>query len=66
MNGEARRIGNSVRRLCSTLSGNEDVMYIIVGLGNPGKEYQNTRHNIGFQVIDAIAEKPYHSEGKKA
>lgn len=57
MNGEARRIGNSVRRLCSTLSGNEDVMYIIVGLGNPGKEYQNTRHNIGFQVIDAIAEK---------
>lgn len=32
-------------------------MYIIVGLGNPGKEYQNTRHNVGFQVIDAIAEK---------
>ncbi len=32
-------------------------MYIIVGLGNPGREYQNTRHNIGFQVIDAIAEK---------
>ena len=35
----------------------EEVMYIIVGLGNPGREYQNTRHNIGFQVIDAIAEK---------
>lgn len=32
-------------------------MYIIVGLGNPGREYQNTRHNIGFQVINAIAEK---------
>lgn len=32
-------------------------MYIIVGLGNPGKEYQGTRHNIGFQVIDYIAEK---------
>lgn len=31
-------------------------MYIIVGLGNPGKEYQNTRHNIGFDVIDEIAE----------
>jgi peptidyl-tRNA hydrolase, PTH1 family len=57
MTGEAHRIGGSVKRLCSTLSGNEDVMYIIVGLGNPGKEYQNTRHNIGFQVIDAIAEK---------
>jgi PTH1 family peptidyl-tRNA hydrolase len=29
---------------------------IIVGLGNPGQEYQNTRHNIGFQIIDTIAE----------
>lgn len=33
------------------------VMYIIAGLGNPTKEYQNTRHNVGFDVIDAIAEK---------
>ncbi len=32
-------------------------MYIITGLGNPEKKYMNTRHNIGFDVIDAIAEK---------
>ena len=31
-------------------------MYIIVGLGNPKKEYDNTRHNIGFDVIDALAD----------
>lgn len=32
-------------------------MYCIVGLGNPEKRYENTRHNIGFDVIDVIAEK---------
>ncbi len=31
-------------------------MYIIAGLGNPGREYDNTRHNIGFMCIDTIAE----------
>lgn len=32
-------------------------MFLIVGLGNPGREYENTRHNIGFAAMDVLAEK---------
>ena len=40
------------------------VEFMIVGLGNPGKQYENTRHNAGFMALDAIAEK-HHGEVKR-
>lgn len=39
-------------------------MKLIVGLGNPGKEYEKTRHNIGFMILDLVVEKLNSSKWK--
>lgn len=39
-------------------------MYLIVGLGNPENEYAHTRHNMGFDAINEVAEKKQYKYNK--
>jgi PTH1 family peptidyl-tRNA hydrolase len=50
------------RRISGTNQDNN--MFLLVGLGNPGKEYEKTRHNLGFMVVDAIADQYNFSSPK--
>lgn len=60
--GEMYKIGNgkatgTKNRKSEEIRTGDQKMVIIAGLGNPTREYENTRHNIGFMAIDALADK---------
>lgn len=56
--GSLRWLASGMRRaVCNFRRKEEEHMFLIAGLGNPGRQYENTRHNTGFLAIDALAEK---------
>ncbi len=57
-------IFNLFDKISSPPTSTEPVSHIIVGLGNPGTKYENTRHNSGFMALDTLADK-YNTPIKK-
>ena len=51
---------NFLKKIFSSLNDNSDMnKYLILGIGNIGSDYDDTRHNIGFQIFDELAK--FHS-----
>ena len=48
---------NFLKKIFSSLNDNSDMnKYLILGIGNIGSEYDDTRHNVGFEIVDQLAQ----------